>query len=79
MSYNGTVRCRECYNTGHNRRTCPQLTERLQRRAQNELDQNGTKEGFYGRQYAKRTGTNIDGSSVFFATKKSSEPKVGAK
>ena len=64
MSYNGTVRCRECYNTGHNRRTCPQLTERLQRRAQNELDQNGTKEGFYGRQYAKRTGTYIDGSSA---------------
>ena len=25
MSYNGTVRCSYCYNTGHNRRSCPEL------------------------------------------------------
>ena len=25
MSYNGTVRCSFCYQTGHNRRSCPEL------------------------------------------------------
>ena len=25
MSYNGTVRCSYCYNTGHNRSSCPKL------------------------------------------------------
>lgn len=29
MSYNGTVRCSHCYQTGHNRRACPQLTQEL--------------------------------------------------
>ena len=29
MSYNGTVRCSYCYKTGHNRRKCPELTERI--------------------------------------------------
>ena len=27
MSYNGTVRCSHCYQTGHNRRKCPDLTQ----------------------------------------------------
>lgn len=27
MSYNGTVRCSHCYQTGHNRRKCPALTK----------------------------------------------------
>jgi hypothetical protein len=27
MSYNGTVRCSHCYQTGHNRRKCPTLTK----------------------------------------------------
>jgi len=25
MSWSGTVRCGQCYNTGHNRRSCPEL------------------------------------------------------
>ena len=29
MSWNGTVRCSECYKEGHNRRSCPRLKERL--------------------------------------------------
>lgn len=29
MSYNGTVRCSYCYQTGHNRRKCPDLTARI--------------------------------------------------
>ncbi len=28
MSYNGTVRCSHCYQTGHNKRSCPALNER---------------------------------------------------
>jgi len=27
MSWNGTVRCSHCYQTGHNRRKCPELTK----------------------------------------------------
>jgi len=30
MSWNGTVTCRECYKTGHNRRGCPRRKERHQ-------------------------------------------------
>ena len=62
MSWNGTVRCRHCWSTGHNKRTCPDLTETLKRRAQEELDSAGEAAGYWGRQYAKRTGTYIDGS-----------------
>jgi len=31
MSYNGTVTCSYCYQQGHNRRKCPELTEALER------------------------------------------------
>ena len=30
MSYNGTVRCSYCYNTGHNRRSCPKLKKYIE-------------------------------------------------
>jgi len=55
MSWNGTVRCRHCYEEGHNRRTCPQLTEQYKRRAENEVN-GGEQEGYWHREYAKRTG-----------------------
>ena len=29
MSYNGTVRCSHCHRTGHNRRSCPDITSEL--------------------------------------------------
>ena len=32
MSYNGTVRCSHCYQTGHNKRACPSLTDEIKRR-----------------------------------------------
>ena len=32
MSWNGTVRCSHCYQTGHNKRGCPQLKEEIERR-----------------------------------------------
>lgn len=57
MSWSGTVRCRHCYEDGHNRRTCPTLTETYKRRAQNEIDSGtSTDAGHYQREYAKRTG-----------------------
>jgi hypothetical protein len=31
MSYNGTVRCSYCHQTGHNRRKCPDLTDAIGR------------------------------------------------
>ena len=62
MSWSGTVRCNHCYGEGHNKRTCPKWTETLRRRAQEELDNGGSADGYWGNQYAKRTGTYIDGS-----------------
>ena len=35
-----TVYCRWCYERGHNRRTCPEYTERLKERAENEVENN---------------------------------------
>ena len=32
MSYNGTVRCSYCYKTGHNRRSCPELSRQIEER-----------------------------------------------
>ena len=64
MSWSGTVNCRECYGKGHNRRTCPQLTEQYARRAQSELDGGEGKDGYWGSQYAKRTGKYIDGTDA---------------
>jgi len=42
MSYNGTVRCGQCHNKGHNKRSCPEL-KRLAAADPN---------GYYGRQVA---------------------------
>ena len=60
MSYNGTVNCRHCYGRGHNRRTCPDLTATLKSRAEGEEGN----EGYYGKQYAQRTGKYIDGTDA---------------
>ena len=57
MSWSGTVTCSECYNQGHNRRSCPDLTERLQRQfdaSKRNNDEWGIE--YYGKQLAKRTG-----------------------
>ena len=57
MSYSGTVRCRHCYQTGHNRRTCPDVTKQFKRRAQSEIDSGTSHEdGYYQSEYAKRAG-----------------------
>jgi hypothetical protein len=60
MSYNGTVRCGHCYETGHNKRSCKKLTEALQSRAASENDP----DGYWTRQYVKRTGLNPDGTEA---------------
>ena len=60
MSYNGTVHCRHCYGKGHNRRTCPQLTDQYKRRAVNELNNGEGREGYWHGEYAKRTGYWLD-------------------
>jgi hypothetical protein len=61
MSYNGTVHCNQCYKKGHNRRTCPQLTESYRSRAQEEVDEGKGKEGYWHKEYAKRVGSWIGG------------------
>jgi hypothetical protein len=64
MSYNGTVSCRHCYGRGHNRRTCPDYTERLRQRAQAELDEGEGVDGYFGKQFALRTQKYIDGTPI---------------
>ena len=32
MSWSGTVTCSYCYERGHNRRSCPQITQRVRDR-----------------------------------------------
>jgi hypothetical protein len=54
-----TVYCRWCYNKGHNRRTCPEYTERLKERAESEVranvDRDDDNQGTYSqRDYADR-------------------------
>ena len=43
MSYSGTVRCSHCYQTGHNKTSCPELKKKW------EEDPNS----YYGRQWQK--------------------------
>ena len=62
MSYNGTVTCRHCYQRGHNKRTCPDYTEKLRGYAQNEVTAGEGQDGYWHQQYAKRTGTWVDGT-----------------
>jgi len=57
MSWSGTVTCSECYKQGHNRRSCPDLTEQLQRQF-DVAKESGNEWSIerYGKQLAKRTG-----------------------
>ena len=74
MSYNGTVRCRHCYSEGHNRRTCPDLTENLRHRAQCDVD-NGLTDSYSIRRYEKRVGHKVDGTPLPKAAKAANNPR----
>jgi len=63
--------CTECWNTGHNKRTCPSVTERLLRYSKEEQENNkdepkvdGVFPGYWTTKYVKRTGLNPDGSKA---------------
>lgn len=51
----GTVRCSQCYERGHNKRSCPKLTKRLQERFKTATGRQAT---YIAEQIATRTGTN---------------------
>lgn len=74
MSYNGTVRCRECYGSGHNRRTCPTRTERMLRSAKRDADR-GLTDSYSIRQYEKRVGHKLDGSPLPKSAKAARNPR----
>jgi len=58
-NYNGTVTCGTCYQQGHNKRSCPRYTERMQRAYQEAKDDcNESHIEYYAAQVAKRTGIN---------------------
>ena len=67
MSYSGTVYCRYCGGKGHNKRTCPDYTETLRKRALAEIESDGRYDGYWGRLYNKRvrkTGLYADGTPM---------------
>lgn len=74
MSWSGTVTCRHCYGNGHNRRTCPDLTEQLKRRALAQIEQ-GETEGYSVQQYEKRVGQKVDGTPLAKEVKASRNPR----
>jgi len=49
MAYNRTVRCSNCWNTGHNRRTCPDIKAAIAKEAAE------GKEGYFTKQKARET------------------------
>ena len=58
-NYNGTVTCGTCYQQGHNKRSCPRYTERMQSAYQEAKDDgNESHIEYYAMQVAKRTGIN---------------------
>ena len=58
MSYHGSVTCSVCYSRGHNKRSCPEYTERLQKNFDSYKDRHGMEDYTkkYGDELAKRTG-----------------------
>ena len=48
MSWNGTVRCGNCYDQGHNRNGCPKLKEDMQKRIE------ADPEDYYAQQYFEK-------------------------
>jgi len=57
-NYNGTVRCSHCYNSGHNKRSCPQKLERMQKHYETEKAAGGAHVDYYAGQLARQTGVN---------------------
>ncbi len=68
MSWSGTVRCRHCYTSGHNRRSCPQLTQTLKEQAENGSS-------YAEERYVKRTGMHLDGTKVAKAQRAKANPR----
>ncbi len=74
MSYHGTVTCSHCYQRGHNKRKCPDLTKQILRRYRSaQYDVSKDPEDSYAkhwadqyrRQYIKRTGLDPDTGKKF--------------
>ena len=53
MSWSGTVRCSHCYDTGHNKRGCPSLNQRMEERLAADPDDWRAKRFFEKKQGAK--------------------------
>ena len=68
--------CRVCWQTGHNKRTCPQLTDTLRKRSLLEQE-DGQVDGHWTRLYIKRTGLNPDGSKAAQGSKAKSMRRCG--
>ena len=61
-NYYGKITCSHCYDTGHNKRTCPARKEQLESRLAAEPEGLGN---YYARSLARMTGTNpVTGEEV---------------
>lgn len=54
MSWHGTVRCGDCYQKGHNKRSCPALKERMEKRLAADPDDYYAKNYFRKKEGAKK-------------------------
>ena len=62
--HNKQNRCGHCYELGHNKRSCPHLTKTYQERAEAEVANGEGRDGYWHRQYARRTGAWLNGDAA---------------
>jgi len=77
MSYNGTVRCSYCYQTGHNSRTCPTKNDHLKQHYEKAIQQGDYRADRFRQEYEARTGRNINTGAVLPKQKKVTKVNCG--
>ncbi|MEL0098231.1 MAG: hypothetical protein VW907_01595, partial [Opitutae bacterium] len=80
MSYSGTVRCGYCYQKGHNKRSCGDYSNALQRiykRSKEDGDMERARQ--YGEIYTKRTGCDPDTGASIAKTKEQKKQAKAAR
>ena len=59
MSWNGTVRCSHCYDKGHNKRSCPELKERMEKRKAEAAESGESMDWTTRRYFEKKEGAKV--------------------
>ena len=82
MAWHGSVTCSHCYNRGHNRRKCPQLTARIKQEYDQYVDHvkthtdagNTTNVEYYERYAENKRQEYLKRTKIDLATGKSVNP-----